>query len=226
MIEVKGRFKKVLSSSYYEWVGVLNGEWEERGSVDVGLDSAQMEVGIDWDDIDVDPYNEWFEAFFLTTDWENRETDYSDDTLPFSLNQTIMDNLLASRGTRANNPYTSPHVHPNDVENSDGGNLDVTDIDEDAPGDGVYEKSGDKNDPNVDWIEVYFPSAGIPSSATINNITYYYGYYTNDGWELTTDALSNITWRVDATQKDLGNYTLSSPPDDDIDATLAQLWEL
>jgi hypothetical protein len=126
------------------------------------------------------------------------------------------------RMTRANNPYLSDHVHPSDVANSDSDSLDYLELDEDAPGDASYLGSGDTNEPAVDWIEVYFPSANIPQGSTVNNITYYYGYYTNDGWGLTTDSTSNITWRVDATEHDLENYTLSSPPDTDIDVSFKQ----
>jgi hypothetical protein len=108
------------------------------------------------------------------------------------------------------------------VTNSDSDNLDYLDIDEDAPGDATYAQSGDTNEPSVDWVEAYFPSASIPAGSTIFNITYYYGYYTNDGWGLTTDATTNITWRVDATEHSLTNYTLSSPPDTDLDVTFKQ----
>ncbi|MEE9150708.1 MAG: FG-GAP repeat protein, partial [Thermoplasmata archaeon] len=70
----------VLSKTYYEWAGTFAMEWNwtERGSVDVGLDSVQMEIGIDWEDIDVDPMDDRFDVYFLATDWEEKEKDYSD----------------------------------------------------------------------------------------------------------------------------------------------------
>ncbi|ODS37678.1 MAG: hypothetical protein A7315_03895 [Candidatus Altiarchaeales archaeon WOR_SM1_79] len=215
MIEIKGRYNRILSCSYYEWTGASfrDWNWAEKGSVEFGMDLTQMEVGINWDNIGVVSVNHSFDVFFLTTDWENRETDYSDHI------------FTAERSTRAD--FISNHVHPNGVANSDAETLDYLELDEDAPGDSTYEPSGDKNDPNVDWIEVYFPSVDLPSYVLINNITLYYGYYTETGWQLTTDALSNITWRVDATQKNLGNYTNTYPPEpNDTDKILVQTTNL
>ena len=80
------------------------------------------------------------------------------------------DNLNSITGTRANNPYTSPAIYPNKAENSDGDSIDYLNLDEEVPGDSLYEKSGDSNEPSADWIEVSFPSAGIPMSSIINNI--------------------------------------------------------
>ncbi|UCE75245.1 MAG: DUF2341 domain-containing protein, partial [Methanomassiliicoccales archaeon] len=145
------------------------------------------------------------------------EEDEGKEEMPPDLTEKEMP---LEHGTRAE--YTTGHIHPNGVANSDGEILDYLQLIEDANGDTFYEQSGDTNDPAVDWIEVYFPGAGIPASAIVNFITFYYGYYTNDGWQLTTDTLSNITWRVDATENDLGDYSLSIPPDIDIDVILVQ----
>ncbi len=84
MIEVRGRYNNVLSQSYYEWAGTISMEWKwtELGPVDVGLSTVEMEVGIDWADINVDPLNDHFYGYFLVTDWEKRHTDYSDTEGP------------------------------------------------------------------------------------------------------------------------------------------------
>lgn len=229
MIEIKGRYNKIISARYYEWTGrgVYDWMWTQRGSVDVGLDSQRMEVGIDWIDIGINPFSQYFEAFIWTTDWEKSAADYSDDSIFYSLNQAIMDNLLMSgRGTRGT--FTSDHIHPNGAQNSEAENPNYLDLDEDANGDANYQPSGDVNDGTTDWIEVYFPDANIPGSAFINDITYYYGYYTNDGWLLEDDdSLANITWRVNSNQNDVGNYTLTNPPDpNDTDTTLVQTTNL
>ncbi|UCE37668.1 MAG: DUF2341 domain-containing protein, partial [Thermoplasmata archaeon] len=132
--------------------------------------------------------------------------------------------LLNERNTRSE--FISGHIYPIDAANSDGDGLNYLELDEDASGDAVYEQSGDSNEPSSDWIEVFFPNAGIPSVAKVIDITYYFGYYTNNGWQLTADPLSDITWRVNATQNDLGGYSLSSPADTDIDTILVQTLNL
>lgn len=84
MIEVKGRYNQVLSKTYYKWSGTIPIEWNwtEQGSIDVGLDSVQMEIGIEWEDIGINPLNDRFDVYFLTTDWEEREKDYSNGEGP------------------------------------------------------------------------------------------------------------------------------------------------
>jgi hypothetical protein len=79
LIEVRGRHNKVLSSFIYEWSGsyVYHWEWAKAGPVDVGLDMFQMEVGIQWKDIDVNPEDDFFDVYFLTTDWQKKDKDYS-----------------------------------------------------------------------------------------------------------------------------------------------------
>jgi hypothetical protein len=80
MIEIKGKNNKVLNRTFYEWSGSWPGQWNwsELGFADVALDTVRMEVALKWDDIGIDPDSQGFEAYFYTTDWEQRETDYSD----------------------------------------------------------------------------------------------------------------------------------------------------
>ncbi|KPJ70916.1 hypothetical protein AMJ52_09300, partial [candidate division TA06 bacterium DG_78] len=78
MIEVRGRYNKVLSSSYYEWSGISAWDWTKLGPVEVSLDTVNMEVGLNWAGIGLNSINDSFEAYFLATDWEDRERDYSD----------------------------------------------------------------------------------------------------------------------------------------------------
>ena len=49
LIEIKGRLNNVISRTHYEWTGSRSYEWAwtQRGTVEVGLDSTKMEVGID-----------------------------------------------------------------------------------------------------------------------------------------------------------------------------------
>jgi hypothetical protein len=157
---------------------------------------------------------ESIDIFFVAANWNNNVIDTADNV--------IGEIIEKNTGLRSNNPYISGHMHPDDADNSDGDIIDYLNLDEDAPGDGAYEMSGDTSEPGVDWIELSFPGAGIPSSASINNITYYMGYNTTSGWTLTNDALSNITWRVGAPEYNVGNYTLSAPAGTDIDSTLIQ----
>jgi hypothetical protein len=80
MIEIKGRNNVVLNRTFYEWSGSWPGQWKwtELGFVDVALDTIRMEVALNWDDIGLDPDSQSFEVYFYTTDWEEREIDYSD----------------------------------------------------------------------------------------------------------------------------------------------------
>jgi hypothetical protein len=86
MIEVLGRHNKILSKCCYEWFGTFGREWKwmECGSVDVALDSSEMEIGIPWEDIAIDPQSDAFEVYFLTTDWERRGVDYSNKEGPIT----------------------------------------------------------------------------------------------------------------------------------------------
>jgi hypothetical protein len=223
-VMISGKYGYVFQKDLVRYTGSgTDFSWENVGDVPVEKDENRLEMEINLADINLID-GSGYDVFFYISDWNNYNSDTSDEILTYAGSQQTLPKAPSRiHSTRANNPYLSAHVHPNDVANSDGeGTLDVTDLDEDANGDGTYHPSGDTNEPDVDWIEVYFPSADIPSSATIVNITYYYGYYTNDGWGLTTDSLANISWRVNATENDLGDYTLSSPPDTDIDDTLIQ----
>jgi hypothetical protein len=215
VVIIKGKYGTVLTKKLYEYAG--NGwNWNFISNVPVGKDLTRLETQVELSQLNINQSQD-YNVYFYISDWQNRSVDRSD--LIYYFGNTNFT-------TRANNPYFSEHVHPNDVENSDSDILDYTNLIEDANGDGVYEQSGDASEPNADWIEVYFPSANLISGSVINNITYYYGYYTNDGWSLTTDSTSNITWRVNATENNLGDYTLSSPPDTDIDTTLIQTTNL
>jgi hypothetical protein len=80
LIEIKGKNNKVLNRTFYEWSGSWPGQWNwtELGFVDVALDTIRMEVALDWEDIGIDPDSQSFEVYFYTTDWEEREIDYSD----------------------------------------------------------------------------------------------------------------------------------------------------
>jgi hypothetical protein len=80
MIEIKGKNNNVLNRTFYEWSGNYpwDWNWSELGFVDVALDTIRMEVALDWDDIEIDPGSQSFEVYFYTTDWMEREVDYSD----------------------------------------------------------------------------------------------------------------------------------------------------
>jgi hypothetical protein len=79
MIEVRGRHNEVIDSACYEWTGSYSHHWDwtESASVDVALDIVSMEVAVGWDDIGVPANNGSFDVYFLTTDWERRESDLS-----------------------------------------------------------------------------------------------------------------------------------------------------
>jgi hypothetical protein len=79
LIEVKGRHNRVISSIFYEWQGAYSWEWNwvERSAVDVGLDSIEMEVGVGWQELGLNPQNGSFDAYFMTTDWQKSISDYS-----------------------------------------------------------------------------------------------------------------------------------------------------
>ena len=80
MIEIRGRHNTILSNRLLDWSGHDSGDWTwiERGLVEVVCDSTQMEIGIRWEDIMVDPSIDRFSVFFLITDWESGGQDYSD----------------------------------------------------------------------------------------------------------------------------------------------------
>jgi hypothetical protein len=82
LIEVLGRYNEVHSQTLYKWSGVqaFHWDWTPQGSadLDVRLDT-RMEAGVDWNDIDVDPLNDRFNVYFITTDWKKSEIDQSDD---------------------------------------------------------------------------------------------------------------------------------------------------
>jgi len=191
--------------------------WVERreATIEIETCSGELEARMDSGFLE---QGERVNIFFIAANWNMQVIDPGDSVIT-----EAVDN---GNGVRSNNPYLSSQIHPDNADNSDGDAVDHLNLDEDAPGDGVCEISGDTNEPGVDWIEVTFPGAAIPSSAVVNNITYSFGYNTTGGWTLTGDALSNITWRAGASEYDVGNYTLSSPPDTDIDASLVQITNL
>lgn len=218
MIKITGRNGKILNQELYEY-DQLNFDWQYLSKIEAGKDNNRLEIQLELGDIISDNFND-FQIWFVISDWNNDNRDLSDGLVVKDNNNP---DKINGFNTRANNPYISKTIHPKSAQNSDSEGLDPLKLDELAPGDAVYEVSGDTNEPNPDWIEVTFAGANISNSSKINNITYYYGYYTNDGWNLTTDLLSNITWRIDANQYNITNYTLSSPPDTDIDTTFAQV---
>ncbi|UCF09226.1 MAG: FG-GAP repeat protein, partial [Thermoplasmata archaeon] len=82
LIEVRGRYNTIISQAYYEWRGAnsLEWNWEQMNTVEVsvGLDTSRMEIGLTWNDINLDPANDTFAVYFMATDWERSEADYSD----------------------------------------------------------------------------------------------------------------------------------------------------
>ncbi len=79
MIEIRGRHNTILSNRILDWSGQESEEWLwiDMGQVEVSCDSSQMEIGIQWQDIGVDPTNETLAVYFCITDWIEETTDFS-----------------------------------------------------------------------------------------------------------------------------------------------------
>jgi uncharacterized protein YuzB (UPF0349 family) len=83
LIEIKGRHNQIISSIYYEWSGTHLNDWTwiEKGPLQAGLDTDQMEVSIGWSNIGVDPLVDNFKVYFLMTNWREESFDYSQDII-------------------------------------------------------------------------------------------------------------------------------------------------
>jgi hypothetical protein len=79
MVKIEGRYNSIISHSYYEWTGTSSHEWSWRnlGSIEVIMDSIRLETEIEWEKIGIDPINENFDVYFMTTDWREEVKDYS-----------------------------------------------------------------------------------------------------------------------------------------------------
>jgi hypothetical protein len=217
LIKITGNNGIIRSKGLYQFDHDKS-DWALIKNIKVGKDINRLETQVGVNDINFQGSDQ-LEIYFLTTDWSESFVDLSDGLI---MDSNDLPNIKSINNNRGNNPYNSNTIHPTSAQNSDSDSLNPAKLDELEPGDGIYEISGDTNEPNPDWIEVTFPSINIPTGSTINNITYYYGYYTNDGWGLTTDPLSNITWNTGGSQHNLYNYSLSSPADTDYDLIYSQ----
>jgi hypothetical protein len=116
-------------------------------------------------------------------------------------------------GSRAE--YTSDHVHPISLSNEDGDPTNVANVDEDANGDLIAERTG--KDSTYTWIQTGYPSASIPASAIINNLTVYMGYRSDPNWALAIGYIG-LVWTATSggTQNDISDYTVSTSKRNDI----------
>jgi hypothetical protein len=216
LIEITGRYNKVLSQYYYEWYddGSSPGKWLQKGEVEVRLDQIRMEVAMDWINLGINPFLQYFDVFFLAADWERSASDFSDDTLFYSKDQDLLDNLLSgNRGTRGD--YKSDHFHPTSGVDFEGNTLTVTDIDEDVQGDATYESWGGKGT-NM-WGECGYGGETIPGGAIITDMTVYMGYYHTSDW-IKDSGHWGVVWSEtsDGAENPIANYTSSTSDKDEV----------
>ncbi|MCH7561316.1 MAG: VCBS repeat-containing protein, partial [Thaumarchaeota archaeon] len=106
------------------------------------------------------------------------------------------------------------NIFPNSLSNEDGDAMDVTQVDEAAPGDGVTEFTGKSSDPvNPSWIQCGYPSANLPTTAIVQNMTFYWGHNDESNWALTTqDPYTGLVWSPDGSSTffNVTDYTVST----------------
>jgi hypothetical protein len=83
MIEIKGYYNQISTALLYQWVGTNPSDWswKELGSVRYGMDNYRIEVTIGWDDIGIDPKNDYFEVMFKTSDYRDEIMDLSNEVI-------------------------------------------------------------------------------------------------------------------------------------------------
>jgi hypothetical protein len=184
LIEITGRYNKVLSQNYYEWSmdGSGPGTWLQKGEVDVSLDNIRMEVGIEWISLGINPFLEYFDVFFWATDWERGDSDYSDGAPVRGQRGTraqSLDELVAGVGISQNDRFGWNVSYAGDV-NNDG----YPDILVGAP----YNDTSDGSKADAGAAYLFFGYPGIDSNninAANANVTIY-GSNSGDyfGWDV------------------------------------------
>jgi predicted RNA-binding Zn-ribbon protein involved in translation (DUF1610 family) len=135
------------------------------------------------------------------------------ETLQYIEEDELEELELLDHGTRGD--YTTDHVHPSSLSNEDGDPTNVANVDEDANGDLISERTG--KDSTYTWIQTGYPSASIPVSAIINNLTVYMGYRSDPNWALAV-GYTGLVWTATSgsTQNDISDYTVSTSKRNDI----------
>lgn len=79
MLEIYGRNHEVMGSSYHSYTSAeQDWNWVTSGSVDVACDMDQMEIGLPWEAISVDPAVDTMAVLFSVADWRGDSIDISD----------------------------------------------------------------------------------------------------------------------------------------------------
>ena len=180
------------------------------GFVPVEKDLSRLEASVDLSELDIDIEN-GLDAYFFVTDWSEQ---LYDNTFTY-LTTYPFRQPSRQHNTRASNPYISSHNHPIHAVTDESVKLDPTELDDDAPGDGVYELPG--KDFSYAWIECLYNGTEIPAGSTINNLTVFMGYRNDAPWTLAPGHWGLI-WSATSggTEHNIANYTLSTTDRDDI----------
>lgn len=97
MIEIKGRYGKVLSSRYFSFSGKKQDiwSWEDVGKIKVACGDKELETQLDLEELGIE---DEFSVYFYTKDWDNNE-DYSNDANRVKITMSI-EIMPSSDGTR------------------------------------------------------------------------------------------------------------------------------
>jgi hypothetical protein len=95
-------------------------------------------------------------------------------------------------------------------------------LDEDSPGDDIFEVTG--SSVTYSWIECGYGSVSIPTGATITAMTIYIGYKTTTKWSVTATH-KGIIWSTTSggTEHDIADYRKSVPDKDTVLTTTSDL---
>jgi hypothetical protein len=191
LIEIKGRHNKVISKVTYDWIGLKANDWiwAPKGEPEVELDSYQMEVGININDLGIEQSNQTINVFFWATDWEKNELDTSNLEGPVSpprgTRAETLSEVVSGVGSRNNDLFGWNVSYAGDV-NDDG----FPDIIVGAP----YNDSSDGSKTDCGAAYIFFGYSGISSGdidAASANVSIY-GESAGDhfGWDVSD--LSNV----------------------------------
>jgi hypothetical protein len=230
MLEITGRNGEIVDRTlfqYYEQDSIDNiWSWEFISNIEAAKDHSRIETALNLDLLNLD-----FEStlgcniFYILSNWDNSVVDSSNIidsklNLQNSLYKEVI--IQPQHQTRANNPYSLNNQHPTNSSSDNTAQPIVTNLDESAPGDGVYEISG--KDSTYSWIECGYEPLDIPYGSIINNMTLYLGYRCDVNWNLSTGH-KGIIWRNvgNGSEHNISDYTLSQADRDDIIATTTDL---